>query len=260
MPDTICENALAREAHILIRRLEKSRGFVLKAETTDWDIFSVKNGYRRPIGRAPDQLIAAMQSRGLLAPRPGGGLVPTSQSNHLRSEVTRDGHGKGVLHNEAEWALGWLRARHDSEGNPLITNEQFAAAEILRRDYTAGQMEPRITQNWDRPADVSVPGSRGAARLFPSDRAVAARQRLHAALDAVGPELSGILLEVCCMAAGLEQAERALGLPQRSGKPILQIALTGLARHYGLIERVRPRHAAIGHWGRDDYRPRLAPF
>lgn len=252
MPEAICENALARDAQILIRRLEISRGFVLKAGDAAWEVFSSKNGYRKPVGRAPGTLIAAMQSRGLLTARPGGGLHAASQGHRLVSET------ESAAHNEAEWALGWMRARHDAQGNPLIGDEQLAAAEILRRDYTTAQMEPRVTQNWDRAIDAS-PGNRMPSHLSPSDRALAARQRLTAALDAAGPELSGILLEVCCMASGMEQAELALGLPQRSGKPILQIALTSLARHYGLIEKTRHGHAGIGHWGRDGYRPRLAP-
>ncbi len=83
------------------------------------------------------------------------------------------------------------------------------------------------------------------------------------ALDAVGPEMSGILVDVCCLARGLEAAERSLGWPQRSGKLVLQIALTQLARHYGMVRTLPDarRPASIRHWGVDDYRPQvgLAP-
>ena len=70
------------------------------------------------------------------------------------------------------------------------------------------------------------------------------------ALEAVGPELASMLAQVCCLSAGLEQAERLLNLPQRSGKAVLGLALTALARHYGLL---RPpgsaRRAALGACG-----------
>lgn len=44
-----------------------------------------------------------------------------------------------------------------------------------------------------------------------------------------------MLVDVCCREVGLEAAERARGWPQRSGKVVLDMGLTALARHYGLI-------------------------
>ena len=88
-----------------------------------------------------------------------------------------------------------------------------------------------------------------------SDGAIAARQRYHAALDSVGPELASILAQVCCLSAGIEQAERVLELPARSGRAVLGLALNALARHYGLAEAVR--RDGITGWGLDGYRPAL---
>jgi hypothetical protein len=51
------------------------------------------------------------------------------------------------------------------------------------------------------------------------------------ALMAVGPEVAGILVDICCELKGLEDAEKANGWPQRAGKVVLQIALTRLAKH-----------------------------
>jgi hypothetical protein len=86
---------------------------------------------------------------------------------------------------------------------------------------------------------------------------VAARERVNRALHAVGPELAGILVDVCCHEIGLEAAERSAGLPCRSGKVVLDIALTALARHYGLIAPERPIAVRLRHWGDADYRPTL---
>jgi len=79
------------------------------------------------------------------------------------------------------------------------------------------------------------------------------------ALMAVGPELSGILVDICCELKGLEEAEKENGWPQRAGKVVLQIALTRLARHYGLIAdgAPRPTRRGLRHWGSDDYRPTI---
>jgi hypothetical protein len=55
---------------------------------------------------------------------------------------------------------------------------------------------------------------------------------------------------------GLEDLERAAGWPQRSAKIVLQLALTRLARHYGLEREIPSREAGIvRHWGSEDYRP-----
>ena len=73
--------------------------------------------------------------------------------------------------------------------------------------------------------------------------------------------LSGVLYYICCLAGGLEQAERILQLPQRSGKAVLAIALTRLARHYRLLKTpVKSEHSKdFGHWAMADYRPQIMP-
>ncbi len=90
------------------------------------------------------------------------------------------------------------------------------------------------------------------------DNVAGARERVRRALTAVGPELAGVLIDVCCHLKGLEEAERAAGWPQRSGKVVLQLALTRLARHYGIdpaVARSEARAPSVRHWGSDDYRP-----
>ncbi len=157
-----------------------------------------------------------------------------------------------------ETPLKWLRRRKDKDGRPLLTDAQFQAGERLATDFWHAQLEPRVTANWSvlAPSDRirrSAPGVGVEMR----DAVVAARQRFHRALDTVGPGLAGLLLDVCCHDIGLEAAEKARAWPPRSAKVVLDMALTALARHYGLIAPERPLSQRLRHWGDADYRPTL---
>ena len=160
-----------------------------------------------------------------------------------------------------ESPLAWLRSRRGPNGESLIAAEEFEAGERLRADYTTAGLGPRVTMAWET---VVASGSRGRSGRPPeglmlAEKALAARGRVHAALDAVGPELSSVLLEVCCLESGLEVAERHLGWPSRSGKVILRMALVSLARHYGLLAPALPAQRALRHWGGDGFRPDIGP-
>lgn len=132
----------------------------------------------------------------------------------------------------AESPLLWLHRRRGADGNPLISEAQFAAGERLRADFTFGNMTPRVTLNWT----AAVQGSRNPYGAAPGEKALGARQRVRRALDRVGPELSGILIDVCCFLKRLEDVERDRKWPARSAKIILTLALQRLARHYGYAD------------------------
>jgi hypothetical protein len=77
-----------------------------------------------------------------------------------------------------------------------------------------------------------------------TDLIVASRQRVQLAVQACGPEFSGLLMDVCCFLRGLEDVERERGWPPRSAKVVLQLALDKLARHYGLASDARAEASA----------------
>ncbi len=162
----------------------------------------------------------------------------------------------------AESPLLRLYHKKDAKGRLYINAIQFVAGEKLRVDVERAHLSMRVTSAY---AESSGSGGR---HWQMSDNAVEkmslgamdARDRLRAAFEAVGPELSGILYQVCCLVSGFEAAEAALALPQRSGKAVLALALTRLARHYGLIHNRKPqKRDAISHWAMDDYRPQIMP-
>jgi hypothetical protein len=165
------------------------------------------------------------------------------------------------LINDEESPLIRLANLKNLDGSPYLDVEQVRAGERLRRDHDRAMLNARVTTSYE------ASGSSGGRMSQFSDNhiekltenALTSREYVHRALQSVGPELSGILMHVCCMASGLEQAEQLLKLPRRAGKAVLQLALTRLARHYGF--KVTLHHAGpqrIGHWAVEGFRPVIA--
>jgi Domain of unknown function (DUF6456) len=161
--------------------------------------------------------------------------IDAYRAQHLapcRGEAMHEGGRTTVLIDDAESPLGWLARRKGRNGEALIAVEQWQAGERLRADFTYAQLTPRVTSNW---TDSVTQGRRGGAPTAElTEAVVAARQRVRHALDSVGPEFSGLLLDVCCFLKGLEDVERERRWPPRSAKIVLQLGLDRLARHYGL--------------------------
>jgi hypothetical protein len=242
-------------------------------------IFSHREDGSRPAARVEARTIALACRLGWLAPGVGTGSyrIAAAGIEALRraksgasavaprarpcSKPTRKAAARipGSRQPLAGGPLAWLRRRKDRDGQPLITEAQFTAGERLGADFWHAQLNPRVTADWSATAaGRRVRRSAPGAGIDLSDRVVAARTRVHKALAAVGAELAGILVDVCCHEIGLEPAGRARGWPERSTKTVLQLALTSLARHYGLL----PSEPALGalrirRWGDDSYRPDL---
>lgn len=292
MPKTFAAGELARNARMVLRLLAKPEARLVEAGAAGW-VIETGRSRRRSGHPVANDLVRELANRDLLIQEPAGGyrisvagerwVLGGGATGHNETGCRENGFGDqhrlvrrpdknsrraapaGPAVNETESPLGWLRSRRDKEGKPLISEAQFDAGERLRVDYTVAQMSPRVTLSWEA-CDTPGAGGRTGRRpdsLEVNERALAAKQRFMRAVDAVGPEMSGILVDVCCLSRGLEAAERSLGWPQRSGKLVLQIALTQLARHYGLTQPHTDsrRTASIRHWGVEDYRPQvgLAP-
>jgi hypothetical protein len=154
--------------------------------------------------------------------------------------------GAGAKFDESESPLIWLARRKGTDGRPLIDPHHLQAGERLRSDFTLAQMMPRTTANWH----AAVAGRhRDQTSGHITDRVVAAGQRLRLALDAAGPEFSGLLIDVCCFLKKLDIVERERRWPARSAKVVLLLALERLARHYGFGSEVRgSTKAAMRSW------------
>jgi hypothetical protein len=186
---------------------------------------------RTPVGVAPASDRAPAEEAG----------VDPLRARHLalaRGRILTPDGPAAVTVDESESPLVWLARRKGRDGRALIEPLQLLAGERLRADFTRAQLMPRVTSNWS--ASVAD-HRRGATPAVFTDTVIAARQRVRQALDAAGPEFSGLLLDVCCFLKGLADVEGERRWPPRSAKVVLQLGLDRLARHYGLSERARGR-------------------
>ena len=142
-----------------------------------------------------------MNARGkTVRPRAQAADVNAFRARHLDLARRKTADAGAVTVDDAESPLGWLARRKGRDGRALIEPIQLLAGERLRAEFTRAQLMPRITSNWSAPV---ADGARGASPAAFTDAVISARQRVRHALDAVGPEFSGLLIDVCCFLKGL---------------------------------------------------------
>lgn len=170
-----------------------------------------------------------------------------------KTNIKIDNTNHTVLKNDNECALSRLYARKDKKGQSWIDHNEYQAGERLRADFEKAQLSPKITAHWGASVAGKGRSDNGANEI--SDFALDAKLRLEKSIHALGPELSGVALDVCCFLKGLESVEREKGWPPRSAKLLLKTALSILVRHYGITTGAQVRMNRF--WGAENYRPEL---
>jgi hypothetical protein len=225
-----------------------------------------------PPGGATAILLARLVSDGLLQSTPEG-LVPTSETTawlrrdlcDLPDEAHAGQHRtlavetlvmpegrQPVRRNLQESPLFPLLRLKEKDGRLFLSQEAVEAGERLAADFDFAGLQPRITASWQPRLSARSKGAPPPAVELAEAR-LAARSRVSRAVEAMGPELSGVALDVCCFGKGLETVERERQWPARSAKLMLRAALLSLARHYAPPPiRPRPRH-----WGEEGFRPKI---
>jgi len=271
-------NEPSRAARRLVEGLTEpdGRAVVSEIDPARVAVLATRAGMTLTRGLAPLDAAKEAVSRGLAAWDGAGRLTLTDAGRAFarrlaapaeidgfiaqHADIERRAIDKGAppsLVNESESPLAWLARRKDKGGRPFLDAQQIEAGERFRRDIEQAQLRQRVTANWDASASARRGGPATATPL--ADVALDARRRIARANASVGPDLAGLLTDVCGFLKGLEIVERERGWPARSGKIVLRIALDRLARHYGLSASARGRERAGGmrHWGEADYRPSL---
>ena len=150
-----------------------------------------------------------------------------------------------------ESPLASLAKLKDKNGGRFLPQEALEAGNRLHADFIRAQLQPRITQSFSPRIDIGPKGN--ASDL--TDSAIAARLRFNKAVTAMGPDLQGVAVDVCCFGKGLEMVEHERGWPQRSAKLMLRTALMTLHRYYN--PPVTTPRAKMQHWGDEGFRPDL---
>lgn len=204
----------------------------------DWLVRTGPDRRRRPVMRLAAGDVRVLERDPGLSPRARGGWVlagtdPEAAPARLVATTLRldeTGRNVQVRINRGESPVAWLARRKGPDGQPYLSAVEAAAAERLREEFERALMGGRVTMDW-----TATPRDRTARGPGPAPTASLARRRVRRALAQVGPGLREVLEQVCLYGSAIQAAERALGLPSRSGKVRLKLALERLARHYRMI-------------------------
>lgn len=155
--------------------------------------------------------------------------------------------------NRTESPLRAMARLKEKSGTAFLSPEALTAGERLHADFTRAGLQPKLTMVYEPRLSATPKGAARNAAADLSDTALAARERVAQAMEAIGPELCGVALDVCCFEKGLETVERERQWPVRSAKLMLRAALMALSRHYQPAVKARATH----RWGGDGFRPEL---
>ena len=183
-------------------------------------------------------------------------LLASAKNKVKTAHVVINNDYQKVNLNTNESPLLRLFSRKTKAGTTYISMEEFQAGERLRKDFERGQLQPKISASLQ--SSVGSTGRSGFSDANDiTDFAIDARKRVGKAIDKLGPELSGVTIDICCFLKGLEHVERERQWPPRSAKLMLKTALSLLARHYGISGYENQSNKRSHSWGSADFRPEL---
>lgn len=226
-------------------------------------LFRTVNGTSLGAGYVSPEAAAALEAEGLVAWSANGGASRLSLamsepgSAPMKKTPPEAGKMQAPAMNDRESPLLWLHRRPGKDGKPQISDAEFAAGERFRADVTLAGMLPRTTMNWDAAFTPEQAGAGPRDVAGSSDTALAARQRVRLACERLGPELSGLAIDICGFLKGLDLVEKERRWPPRSAKVVLRVALAALVTHYGLDRR--RRQFGLRRWQAEGARPSEFP-
>jgi hypothetical protein len=233
-----------------LARLVASRSRLVRARAGDgYAVYPNGDLRRRPLGRISAAEVRLLESDGVLRADDGAFVLTDAGRALLRREaaapdevyaaqhraitnraiIDRDGEVGRARGHDPSGVQRRLEAMKDSEGAPLLSAVELAAANALMADWNASQAGLVRGSDWAAPPLGSARGLSNA-----QERALAARcdagRRLGEALDMLASPLRRTVESICLREDGLETLERAEHWPARSGKLALKLGLAQLAQ------------------------------
>lgn len=220
---------------------------------------TLKHGSRTMMINASDLLL--LVSKGLVARKEQTIVLTEQGKNYLplhhvqrNTQVTLI-EKELIIVNKDESPLSALANRKMTDGSTFLSVGEYEAGERIRDDFTRAHMMPRISANWRAPVSRGSRSDRSNGAQDITHNAMAAKARVDAALQCLGRDLSGVVLDICCYLKGFEQVEMERKWPKRSAKFMLKAALSVLALHYAPQSKSNGR---IQNWGAINYRPTIS--
>lgn len=189
--------------------------------------------YAQRGGPIQASFFALMQTNGLLAGKAEAPLL-TGKGRALLNAKLSDVDGVGCSTVRIPDVLERLANPRKGEAI-LLAKHDSAAAQKFQKDLERAGLRQRTTQSWSYASLVLKSGKHSSRSQRNEPVAMLdARDRVQAACAALGPELSGLLIDICLYDKSLAIIEKERGWPARSGKLAVALGLKALARHFGL--------------------------
>jgi hypothetical protein len=116
----------------------------------------------------------------------------------------------------------------------LLQPCDVAAGARFHADLERAGMRQRVSQNWSLASLTIATGPTAHGGRHEPVAMLDAKARVNRACSAIGPDFSGLLIDLCLFDHSLAQLEGTRQWPARSGKLAIALGLKALARHYGL--------------------------
>ncbi len=233
------------------RRLMRAGSFLQKIDD-GYGLFVARNKAQKPVARLDAELVKIWlradlfieDGRKLALSKTGQAYLRRALAandedrymaqHQLRHEVVLEDNAPAsdrvVQKNCSRTALDWLKHRGRRSGLSAI---EFEAGFRFQSNYEKSHFATRTGMDWSRMVYVDGAGGKIEADDV-SGHSVDARKNFAAALAYLGPGLADIAVSACCELQGLEACEARYGLPKRSGKALLKLALMRLSVYYRL--------------------------
>lgn len=224
--------ALARPGAILLP---------LPGGDTRFGVYPASDRRRRPMARVSAALVEAAETEGWLARRGQGRILSADGLLAARRETgdPADRHrvmvDRPVMLETGRIVTARANMREGALGKWAETLDppERDAGERFLADYHRSTLTQPVTRNWS----PTAPRRGESGRRGPEDAAlsaIAAKDRVMKALDALGPALARIVEAALIREESLAAMERRFGWTQRSGRTVVKLALGRLAEIYGM--------------------------